>query len=121
MPRTILDAVTQARQIVQDVDGDRHSDDKVVGYLNNAVSDARRLRPDLFLPGYLTNPQVLYTSADLVPALPPPQFPFDEGFFTATVDYIAGFIGLGDDEFAQDGRAQGLLNRFAQKLIGKGA
>ena len=121
MPRTILDAVTQARQIVQDVDGDRHSDQKVVDYLNNAISDARRLRPDLFLPGYLTNPQVLYTPADLDPLLPPPDFPIDEGYFTAVVEYVAGFVGMGDDEFAQEGRAAGLLGRFTQKLIAKGA
>jgi hypothetical protein len=119
MPRTILDAVTQARQIVQDDDGERHSDAKVVAYLNNAISDARRLRPDLFLPDYLTNPQVLYTAGDLTGT--PPDFPIDEGFFTAVVEYIAGFIGLGDDEFAQEGRAAGLLSRFTQKLIAKGA
>lgn len=121
MPRTILDAVTQSRELVQDVDGDRHSDTKVVGYLNNAISDARRLRPDLFLPGYLTNPQVLYDASDLEPSGPPPDFPIDENYFTAVVEYIAGFIGLGDDEFAQDGRAVALLNRFTQKLTAKGA
>lgn len=118
MPRTILDAVTQARELVQDVDADRHTDVKVVGYLNNAISDARRLRPDLFLPDYLTNPQVLYTAGDLAS---PPDFPIDEGYFTAVVEYIAGFIGLGDDEFANDTRAAALLNRFAQKLVGKAA
>ena len=119
MPRTILDAVTQTRQIVQDVDGDRHSDDKVVAYLNNAMSDARRLRPDLFLPDYLNNTPVLYTAGDLVGT--PPDFPIDEGFFTATVEYMAGFVGLGDDEFAQEGRAVALLNRFTQKLTARGA
>lgn len=119
MPRTILDAVTQARQIVQDELGDRHPDAKVVSYLNNAISDARRLRPDLFLPDYLTSPQVLYTESDLTGT--PPDFPIDEGYFTAVVEYIAGFIGLGDDEFAQSDRAAALLNRFTQKLVAKGA
>lgn len=119
MPRTILDAVTQARQVVQDDVGDRHDDEKVVGYLNNAISDARRLRPDLFLPDYLTNPPTLYTVSDL--AGTPPDFPIDEGYFTAVVEYIAGFIGLGDDEFAQDARAASLLNRFTQKLTSRGA
>jgi len=119
MPRTILDAVTQARLVVQDVDGDRHTDETVVAYLNNAITEARRLRPDLFLPGYTANPQTLYTVADL--AGTPPDFPIDEGYFVAVVEYIAGFIGLGDDEFAQDNRAASLLNRFTQKLIAKGA
>lgn len=120
VPRTILDAVTDARRIVQDVDTDfqRHSDDKVVAYLNHALSDARRLRPDLFLPNYLSNPPTLYTAADLVS---PPNFPIDENYYTAIVEYMAGFIGLGDDEFAQDNRAAALLNRFAQKLVAKGA
>lgn len=115
---TISDVITQAREIVQDVDSDRHTDEKLVGYLNNAIADARRLRPDLFLPDTSVAIITQYTAADLAS---PPDFPIEMTYFTAVVEYIAGFVGLGDDEFAQDNRAVALLNRFAQKLSMKGA
>ena len=115
---TISDALTQAREIVQDVDGDRHTDAKLVGYLNNAMADARRIRPDLFLPNVSTGTTPFYTVADLAT---PPAFRIEDIYFTAVVEYIAGFVGLGDDEFAQDNRAGTLLLRYAQKLTAKGA
>ena len=114
---TISDAITQARELLQDVDGDRHTDAKLVGYLNNALADASRLRPDLFLPDTLAA-LPFYTDADLVT---PPNFPIQDIYFTAVVEYIVGFVGMSDDEFAQDNRAAILLNRFAQKLTAKGA
>lgn len=115
---TISDTITQTRQIIQDEAGDRHSDDKLVGYLNNALADARRLRPDLFLPDLAGGTTPFYTAADLVAD---PNFPIEDIYFTAVVEYMAGFVGMGDDEFAQDNRAATLLNRFAQKLTLRGA
>lgn len=118
---TISDVITQAREILQDVipvgasNEPRHSDEKLIGYLNNALADARRLRPDLFLPD-LSLPTPFFTTAELGD-----PFPIQDIYFTAVVEYIAGFTGMGDDEFAQDGRAATLLNRFTQKLTMKGA
>lgn len=118
MPRTIADVITQARQVVQDVGADRHTDEKLIGYLNNAMADAFRIRRSLFLPTatFPTPPE--YTASDITGAT---DFPIDDEFYTPFVDYVAGYVGIEDDEFAQDNRAVTLLNRFSQKLLAKGA
>ena len=120
MTWTIRDSIDLARDHVQDVrEGNyRHSDEKMIRYFNSAISDARRIRPDLFLPTLIV-PPAMYTVADL--ADPSTEFPIDGMYFTAIAEYIAGTIGLGDDEFAVDGRAVALLNRFTQKLTSRGA
>lgn len=120
---TIKDAIDVARDHIQDVRSDvgggefRHSDAKLMRFFNSALSDARKLRPDLFIPN-LNTPLPLYTEADLTALTP---FPIDHMYFTAVAEYVAGIVGMGDDEFAVDGRAVVLLNRFAQKLTGRGA
>jgi hypothetical protein len=128
MPWTIKDAIDQARDHIQDTreDCERHSDAKLIRFFNSAIADARKLRPDLFLPN-ISDPVDLYTVADLgdPDALPTPiestAFPLDPMYFTAVTEYVAGLVGVGDDEFAVEGRAILLLNRFSQKLISKGA
>ena len=127
MARTVAETVLQIRQIVQDSrDGFyRHDDDKVISYLNNAVADARRIRPDLFLVpsptpivGTLWAPIPTFTADDIAAGT---TIPIDDMYFSALVDYVAGTLGMEDDEYAVDGRAVALLNRFSQKLMAKGA
>lgn len=133
MTWTIKDAIDVARDHLQDsralsgIGEYRHSDEKLMRFFNIAMSDARKLRPDLFLPDIPTAADVQYTVVDLgdPSALPlpidPTPFPIDSMYFSPVAEYIAGIVGFGDDEFAVDGRAVALLNRFSQKLIGKGA
>ena len=126
MAFTVEDLINQARDIVQDTgmefdyeDPDRHTDTKMIRFLNTALADAYRLRPDLFFPGVFDRSTLpVYTVTDITNQTP---FPVDVTYFSAFVDYVAGYIGLADDEFAQDGRAVALLNRFVQKLTAKGA
>jgi len=114
MSYQITDVVIRARQIIQDLETPyRHSDQKLINYLNDALSDTRRLRPDLFIGSLATQPQV-YTDADLLE-----DFPIDYTYFSTIVDYLASSVGIEDDEFAQDGRAITLHQRFVQKLMGK--
>lgn len=120
MAWTLNDAVVQVRQIVQDTRASsyRHSTAKIIGYLNNAFNDVRRLRPDLYVGAGTASTweQVpIYTEADLSD-----PFPIDPQYFTAVVQYAAGWIGLEDDEFANSGRAVALLQRFAGQLVSKG-
>lgn len=114
------DVIVQARQLVQDVRGPqfRHSDEKLVGYFNTAIADAFRLRPDLFMdsPGSTWDDPPVFTASDMSA-----QFPLDRRFFSPLVEYVAGMLDMENDEFANDGRAVALLNRFGQKLLGKGA
>ncbi len=115
MSLTIADSITRSRQIIQDLQPPfRHDDAKLVGYLNDALIDVRRLRPDFFLGGLDS-----YTFYDVTNL--PDEFPLDPIAFTAVTDYISGSVGLEDDEFAQDGRAIALHSRFVQRLVGKGA
>ncbi len=112
MSLTIADSITRSRQIIQDLQPPfRHDDAKLVGYLNDAIIEVRRLRPDFFLGGL--DSYTFYDIADL-----PDEFPLDPIAFPAVVDYIAGAVGLEDDEFAQDGRAIALNARFEQRLTG---
>ena len=114
MSYLISDAITRSRQIIQDLDTPyRHSDEKLIGYFNDALNDAHRLRPDLFL-GDLQQPVITYTTLDLSTV-----FPMDQTYFTTVIDFISGTVGLEDDEYAQDGRAQALSQRFIKKLTGK--
>lgn len=124
MPFGIGDLINQAREIIQDTgmegdyDGDRHTDTKLIRYLNTAVADSYRLRPDIFFPGVINRNIPSFVVADIAANT---EFPIDQTFFSAYVDYVAGYVALGDDEFAQDGRAVSLLNRFSQKLVARGA
>lgn len=114
MAQTIADAVTQVRDIVQDSKLPyRNSDTIIFQYLNSALSDVHRHRPDLFI-GALDEAFTLYTEADI-----DEPFPIDHTYFTAIVDFIVGMIAMRDDEFVADGRAEIVLNRFIAKLKGK--
>jgi hypothetical protein len=120
----IQDLINQARDIVQDTgmesdySEDRHTNAKLIRYLNSALSDAFRMRPDLFFPNVYDRNIPEMVVDDITNNTP---FPVDQTYFTAFAEYVAGYVGLSDDEFAQDGRAATLLNRFSQKLMGKGA
>ena len=116
------DLIHQAREIVQDTGmefdyvGDRHTDAKMIRYLNTALTEAYRLRPDLFYPDVYDRTIPEFTDADIGANT---AWPVDPTYWGAFVDYVAGYIGLGDDEFATGDRAVALLNRFSQKLVGR--
>lgn len=113
---TISDAILSARDIVQDVELPyRHTEAKLYSILNSAIDDTKRLRADLFLPNVATAP-ISYDEND--GALP---FPLDLSYYSAVVDYVAGRVGLEDDEFAVGGRAIVLQQLFMAKLTGKSA
>ena len=115
-------AVEHVRDLLQDtaVDDYRSPDTKIVRVIALALVEARKLRPDLFLPNIHAYVPVMYTTSDLG-ADPQTILPIDPMYFPAIVDYVVGYISLEDDEFAVGCRATALLNRFSQKLIGKGA
>ena len=114
---TISDVITQTRELIQDTQEPyRRPDSALIGYLNNAFQEVKRLRPDLLLSQNFAIPTV--TEADITAGT---SFPISDMYFAATVEYVAGFAEMSNDEFALDGRAIALLNRFGQKLMGVGA
>ncbi len=90
----------------------RYSDTDLAGYVSEALTEARRVRPDLFL-GSLRAAIPVYTSADLATAVPMP-----DSYFSQIVNYVAGRADLREDQFAQDGRALTLIQAFGVSLTG---
>jgi len=107
----ISDVIDQVRFILQDRrEPYRHSDDELLAYFNNAVAEAYRIRPDLFLG-------LGYTLTAYTPANLGDNFPLAQFLAPQFIAYIAGFAELSDDEFAVDNRAMVLMNKFTAGLM----
>ena len=112
MPKTIDDALTDARDILNDSAGDRYTDAQMVSYLNNAISMTKAIRPDAFLLGEAL-PE--FSTSDLNSST---DFPLPEIFYQSFVYFLAGHAELRDDEFTVDGRAMTLLASYRRNLTG---
>lgn len=113
MARTVGNVILAARALIQDErEPYRVPDAQMAGYVSEALSEARRLRPDLFL-ATLRDTIPLYTAADLATSIPLPDMVFPQ-----VVNYVAGRTDLREDTFAQDGRAITLLQAFGVALVG---
>lgn len=113
MARTVENVILAARAIIQDERAPyRVSNDNLAGYVSEALSEARRLRPDLFLTT-LRDPVPLYTAENLATVIPLPDM-----IYPQVVNYVAGRTDLREDTFAQDGRAITLLQAFGLALAG---
>jgi hypothetical protein len=104
--------VANARVLLQDrVEPYRYETDQLVAALNIALQDARRIRPDLFIPNY-TIP--VYSPADMAAVIVFPDF-----YLSALLYFVVGFAQMMDQEDTSDARASALLGTFTAKLIGK--
>lgn len=109
MARLVSHLLGRVREILQDQDGTRYPQTELLGYMGDAVIEARSIRPDLFVGRYAT-PIVDVTD-------PAAAFPLPDQFFPAVCFYVAARAELRDDEFAVDGRAAMLLSTLGKKLI----
>lgn len=115
MARTVGQVVAAAREILQDeATPYRWSADSLSRYVSEAISEARRVRPDMFLTT-LRDDLPYYTSADSATEIPLP-----DSYFPQIVNYVAGRADLREDTYAVDGRAMALTNAFGLSLIGGG-
>lgn len=113
MARTVGNVVQAVREIIQDERAPyRVSDDNLARYISEALSEARRLRPDLFLTT-LRDAVPFYTAANMATVIPLPDM-----LYPQVVNYAAGRTDLREDTFAQDGRAITLLQAFGVALVG---
>ena len=71
--------------------------------------EARRIRPDLFLSN-LTGAFPTYTADQTAP--------IQAEYVVPLVDYVAARAEMRDDEFAVDGRANGLFAKFKAGMLG---
>jgi len=106
--------LTQARTIMQDQSLPyRYADSELYFALTEAMGDARRLRPDLFLTVGLDAAPVFITAA-----LATSPFPLGWQFVPAFIDYIIGRAESRDDTYTDDSRAVTFLNRFVARMTG---
>jgi len=105
---TVADYIHQARVLLQDtVETYRYSDAEILAALNFGLTEARRLRPDMFI-GRLDAVPFYTDDADAVD--------FDVQYRMALLYYIIGNVQLRDDEDTTDARAAALLTKFVAQL-----
>jgi hypothetical protein len=110
---TFRQVIDDARVLLNDVIVEgvtpRYSDSQLLTYAQQAVHEARRIRPDMFL-------------SNLTGALPTHQLtdtiPLGEEYTLYVTDFLVGRAELRDDEFAVDGRGVALMTRFKSGLLG---
>jgi len=108
---TVTDFVDAARVLLQDrISPYRYETDQLVTALNIALSDARRLRPDFFLPSFAVP---FYPLDNMGAAVVFPEF-----YKSALLYFIVGFAQLRDEEDTSDARAAALLQKFSGTLLG---
>jgi hypothetical protein len=104
----VSDLITLVRETLQDMDGDRYTDLRIIRALNLGVLEVRRTRPDYFIGTY---DEPTWLASDLNETVPLPQ-----NVLPSVIVYATGWIELGDDEYANDGRAAALLKKFSTDL-----
>jgi hypothetical protein len=118
MAYMVSDLLNRVRQVLQDEDQNnyRYPTSDLIGYLNDAVTEAYRLRPDLFIGTYAKRRTLISD----VPTTDYTQvaFPLPDSCFVPVVGYVVGFTEIRDDEFSNDGRAMTFMTSFTQKLLG---
>jgi hypothetical protein len=105
---TFAQLTASARVLLNDVDKIRYSDAQLIEYANEAIADAKRVRPDLFL-GQYTTALPTYTLSSVVPLSPEYEIYLK--------DYIISRSEFRDDEFTVDGRAGAFLQKFRNGLL----
>lgn len=106
---TVSDYITDARRLLLDEAAPyRYPDADLISALNNGITEAARLRPDLFFKTLRTGAPANVSSGAVS---------MDFRYRTTLLNYIVGFVQLRDDEATQDQRAGALLARFAAQLM----
>lgn len=117
--RYVSELLDRVRQVLQDQDagGYRYPTSDLIGYLNDFVLEARRLRPDLFVGSYHDDLPVV--SSDSSTDYAQVKFPLPVmSCFVPAVHYVAGRAEVRDDEYAANGRAASFLKAATQMLMG---
>lgn len=114
MARTVSDAITDARRLLQDQRTPyRYPDVDLIEYLNQALAATYKLRPDLML-GSTWAPPALLAAPDELPAS------VDTWFFGPIVSFIVGMAEARDDQFGESSRSVFFLGRLRGALQGDG-
>lgn len=119
MPLTLGNVVATVRGILQDQRAPyRYPDAELAGYVSEALLEARRVRPDIYIEDPLGEVPA-YTQQDVVDNVVV-ELPAKYG--TPLANYTAGRANLRDDAFSADSRAALLMTSFLSALgVGRGA
>lgn len=115
MATTLARLFATVRSILQDTSGSlsgfRYPDSELAMYASEAIAEARRVRPDLFIDS-LDGSLPQWDGTDLTQTIP-----LSDMHAPALVNFIAGRAELRDDEFTKDGRAATLLSAWGAALV----
>lgn len=111
---TFQQVIDDARVLLNDeshAEGDtlRYTEAQLLNYAKQAVLEARRIRPDLFLFN-LFSALPDYAATDSVP--------MPDEYRSCLGDYVAARAEMRDDEFTVDGRAAAMRQQFKAALLG---
>jgi hypothetical protein len=108
---TVASYISRARVLLQDaVVPYRYPDADLLDALNSAFDDARRLRPDMFLPTFGTLP--FFTANDGT------SVPVDNMFRMGFLYYMCAQAQIRDEENTQDSRAAEFMGLWHEHLTG---
>jgi hypothetical protein len=113
---TVGQYLEESRRLLQDeFTPYRYPDDDLIDAMNIGLMEARRLRPDLFLPLFEIpwfDPTKSSPGSDLNKPVT-----LDPMYRSSLVYYIVGRMQLRDDEPTTDQRAAGLLQKFVGQML----
>jgi hypothetical protein len=105
---TLQVIVDDARVLLNDGDKNRYADSLLLKYANEALGEAKRIRPDLFLGSFKTALSS-YALTD--------TSPLTLEYEAYIKDYIVARSNSQDDEYSIDGRASAFMQRFKTGLM----
>lgn len=109
---TVQDYITKARTLLQDlIEPYRFDDNQLVGNLNVAILDSRRVRPELLM-NYFKTSVPFYSSSNMTA-----QVDFEPMYRIALVYHISGYAQLQDNENVDDQRGATFMQRWAFMLL----
>lgn len=109
---TVADYVARSRVLLQDqIEPFRYPDTDLVENLNDAIMEARRIRPDLFLATFRTSLPTYSASTQSA------TVDMDPMYRMTLVYYMAGQSQLNDQEDVDDQRAIAFLSKFSGQLM----
>lgn len=124
MAKTYENLVFEARELLQDTDSStpRYSDATMLNILNRGLYDLNRIRPDmtydLFVANYANVPEIVQTGAGTGQVNWDDPWGMEMQFYSTMLAYMVSVAEITDDEYAEDGRAQMLLQFFRTNAIG---
>jgi hypothetical protein len=105
---TLQSIINDARVLLNDSDKNRYADTLLLTYANEALGEAKRIRPDLFIGTFKT----ALTGFALTDSSPLPL-----EYEAYVKDYVIARANSQDDEYSIDGRASAFMQRFKTGLM----